>query len=133
MRRRLLKKGDRIQLEVRTIGGWKGFGTVTEDQRTVYDGVWFAKDGDDPGDLLYGHCCACPHEVALMRRPHSPRASGRRLAALVKANALEPPGLRQKRFIRPKGVLAGAFVVSVVYVVTAIGLCGGLRSFRTVR
>jgi hypothetical protein len=52
------------------MGGWKGFGTVTEDQLAKRDGVWFVKDGEDP--KFYGHNCACSHEVALVR-PRHPR------------------------------------------------------------
>ena len=56
-----LKKGDRIRLKVRTISGWKGTGTVIEDQIT--DTVLFRRDGKREGDK----CSACREEVALMR------------------------------------------------------------------
>lgn len=64
---RLLKKGDRIRLKVRTFGGWKGTATVTTDQVSADDVVWFRKDGSDPDSYLAGRCCACRHEVALVR------------------------------------------------------------------
>ena len=47
MNRKLLKKGDRIRLKVRTIGGWKGTATVTADEQLGSDLVQFRKDGDD--------------------------------------------------------------------------------------
>jgi hypothetical protein len=66
---KLLKKGDRIRLKVRTIGGWKGTATVTEDQISPDVTVWFRKDGSDPDDWMADRCCACRHEVAVMRKP----------------------------------------------------------------
>jgi len=59
---RLLKKGDRIRLKVRTIFGWKGTGTVTEDQLHADDNVYFRKDGG-----IGERNGARRHEVALMR------------------------------------------------------------------
>ena len=66
MARRLLKKGDRIRLKVRTVCGWKGMGVVVEDQFVRGGLVRFRKEGDDPG-LLHDHNVACDHEVALLR------------------------------------------------------------------
>ena len=65
-----LKKGDRIRLRTRTFGGWKGKGTVIEDQIT--DIVLFCRDGEKEGDK----CSACREEVALMRdqTPYMPTA-----------------------------------------------------------
>ena len=57
-----LKKGDRIRLKVRTMGGWKGIGVVTQDQSASDDAVWFRKT--DTGER---HCSACRHEVAKIR------------------------------------------------------------------
>lgn len=64
---RLLRKGDRIRLKVPTIAGWRGKATVTLDQCKPDDLVVFAKDGDDPEDPMKNRCCACRHEVALLR------------------------------------------------------------------
>ena len=65
----LLKKGDRIRLKVRTILGWKGYGTVSEDQLHADSTVWFSRDGDDPEDIMFGRSAACRHEVAKVRVP----------------------------------------------------------------
>lgn len=64
----LLRKGDRIRLKVRTVGGWKGTATVTEDQTALAGPVWFRKDGSEPGDGLAGRCSACCHEVEAIRK-----------------------------------------------------------------
>ena len=64
---KLLKKGDRIRLKVRTIGGWKGTGTVTEDQAYGSDTIWFRKDGGRADN-----CAAGRHEVALIRTRGEP-------------------------------------------------------------
>lgn len=65
---KLLKKGDRIRLKVRTMAGWKGTGTVMEDQITADGGVRFIKDGAEPGTLEYEiGCDACRHEVEVLR------------------------------------------------------------------
>ena len=58
-----LKKGDRIRLKVRTLGGWKGTGIVVEDQAHPNDGVRFIKDGESAPTCS----SACRHEVAKMR------------------------------------------------------------------
>jgi hypothetical protein len=60
-----LKKGDRIRLNVYTISGWKGLGTVTEDQ--VDDTVTFRRDGEDPESWFSGRSCAMRHEVSVVR------------------------------------------------------------------
>ena len=71
MARRLLKKGDRIDLKVRfPLSGWKGRGAVTEDQYPEHGTVVFRKDGD-PDNGCYDKCCAGSDEVAL-RRDQSP-------------------------------------------------------------
>lgn len=62
---KLLKKGDRIRLKVRLITGWKGVGTVINDQLSENDSVKFKRDGFD--DFL--GCLAGRHEVALIRKP----------------------------------------------------------------
>ena len=66
MGRRLLKKGDKIRLKVRTCSGWKGFGTVTQDQVYKDDAILFSKDDQELG---FGNerNSACSHEVALLR------------------------------------------------------------------
>jgi len=68
-----LKKGDRIRLKVRTIGGWKGIGTVMEDEVVAGRGVRFIKDGAEPGSLdsILG-CDACRHEVVVLRSNAKP-------------------------------------------------------------
>jgi hypothetical protein len=60
-----LKKGDRIRLKVRTISGWKGTGTVSEDQ--IDDTIFFHKDGEDINSWIGGRNCACRHEAAKLR------------------------------------------------------------------
>jgi len=60
---KLLKKGDRIRLKVRTIFGWKGIGTVIEDQLHENSAVRFKKDENGSNN-----CTACRHEVAKMRK-----------------------------------------------------------------
>lgn len=67
MKRRLLKKGDRIRLTVRLVSGWKGNGTVRLDQRHHDDMVSFYKDGDD---LLIGYAAAT--QLALLRNQSPP-------------------------------------------------------------
>ena len=62
---KLLKKGDRIRLKVRTISGWKGLGTVSEDQMDNI--IAFFKDGEDHESSLLGHNYAMRHEVAVIR------------------------------------------------------------------
>ncbi len=66
MAAKLLKRGDRIRLKVRTIDGWKGVGIVTEDQLTVNSTVVFHKEDNNcpPDSIWYGRCFACRHEVA---------------------------------------------------------------------
>ena len=64
---KLLTIGTRIRLKVRTLGGWKGTATVTEDQLFPDDGVWFRPDGEDPDNWLTGRCVACRHEVSILR------------------------------------------------------------------
>ena len=63
VKRRLLRKGDRIRLKTRTLCGWKGLGSVMQDQHTTEETVWFRKDGYGSA----GKCCACSHEVSLLR------------------------------------------------------------------
>jgi len=58
-----LRKGDRIRLKARTMSGWKGTGTVVEDQRIGNPSVQFVKDGDTP-EIPSG---ALRHEVAKLR------------------------------------------------------------------
>ena len=65
MARRRLKTGDRIRLKVRTLGGWKGTGTVVCDMAHEDDVVLFAKDGQERRDWL--PCVAARHEVSLLR------------------------------------------------------------------
>lgn len=67
MSRRLLRKGDRIRLKHRTMFGWKGIGIVTENQMENADVVWFAKEGENPEDCMYGRNVACSYEVILIR------------------------------------------------------------------
>lgn len=66
---KLLKKGDRVRLKVRTLFGWKGKGTVIRDQLTKDSGVTFRKDGDDEHEVHEYEIGteACRHEVAVMR------------------------------------------------------------------
>lgn len=63
---KLLKKGDRIRLKVRTMGGWTGTATVTEDQLMPDHPVFFRKDGDAE-NWLNDRCCAGRHEVSVIR------------------------------------------------------------------
>ena len=63
----LLKVGDRIRLKVPLMSGWKGCGTVREDQLHESHGVEFVKDGHEPGNWD-GHGSACRHEVAVLRK-----------------------------------------------------------------
>ena len=64
---RLLRKGDRIRLKVRTLDGWKGEAIVVEDQLSVADRlVTFRPLGSDP-EMPPG--LAMRHEVALIRYP----------------------------------------------------------------
>jgi hypothetical protein len=59
---RLLRTGDRIQLKVPTIGGWKGEAVVTQGQCSLNDRmIYFRRDGS-PDDG-----CAMRHEVRLIR------------------------------------------------------------------
>jgi hypothetical protein len=62
---RLLKKGDRIRLKVRTMAGWKGLGTVSADQHPYNDTIVFFRDGKSP---IYDRCIAARREVALVRK-----------------------------------------------------------------
>lgn len=75
MARRLLKKGDKIRLKVPTLGGWKGYATVMEDQLHKDDGVWFRKDDADQDDFFADKCSACSHEVALRRQTTKRKSS----------------------------------------------------------
>jgi hypothetical protein len=59
-----LKKGDRIRLKVRTISGWEGIGTITEDQEG--DSISFRKDGGTEENNR-----AMRHEVTLLKRTPS--------------------------------------------------------------
>jgi hypothetical protein len=65
---RTLRKGDRIRIKVRLLNGWKGFGTVSEDQKSPDDLVWFAQDGEDPDDPLYGKSVVCREQCVKVRR-----------------------------------------------------------------
>lgn len=60
-----LSRGDGIRLKVRTISGWKGTGTVVEDQVDCDDGVIFVKDAS-VREWPFTH--ACRHEVARISR-----------------------------------------------------------------
>ena len=64
-----LKKGDRIRMKVPLMGGWKGCGTVSEDQ--ISDSkdavVWFFKDGQDITDRSLGRNAACRHEISKIK------------------------------------------------------------------
>jgi hypothetical protein len=75
---KLLKQGDRIRLNVRTLAGWKGMGTVPEDQLSEGDVVEFVKDADvctDPPSVP-ARCSAMRDEVTLVRNPrYSPSPS----------------------------------------------------------
>jgi hypothetical protein len=60
-----LKKGDRIRLKVMTLSGWKGFGTVIEDQSLFSESIRFRKDSTPPwtAEGAIG-CGAMRHEVS---------------------------------------------------------------------
>jgi len=62
-----LKKGDRIRLKSPTALGWKGSGTVSQDQAEPDGVVWFSRDGDDPSSIAFGKCAAMRHEVSKLR------------------------------------------------------------------
>jgi hypothetical protein len=65
---KLLKKGDRIRLNVRTIAGWKGKGTVMQDQKTPESSVRFIKDGTHLESIEYEIGCeALRREVSMLR------------------------------------------------------------------
>jgi hypothetical protein len=57
-----LKKGDRIRLNTRTISGWKGIGTITEDQEQEEAAISFRKDGGTEENNR-----AMRHEVTLLK------------------------------------------------------------------
>ena len=63
-----LKKGDKIRLNKRTIGGWKGIGTVIENQIYSSDLVWFIKEEPDEDDFFDKKCCALRQEVSKIRK-----------------------------------------------------------------
>lgn len=62
-----LNAGDRIRLKVRTIGGWKGKGTVLTDQEN--GGPWaLVRFRPDDGNDWSGHgFIACRFQVAKLR------------------------------------------------------------------
>lgn len=62
-----LKTGDRIRLKSPTALGWKGIGTVSQDQSDGDGIVWFSRDGDDPSSIAFGKCAAMRHEVSKLR------------------------------------------------------------------
>lgn len=63
MKRKLFKKGEKLRLKVPLLSGYKGIGTVTEDQDSQDDNVCFERD-DIPGSK----CRARPYEVSCYRR-----------------------------------------------------------------
>ena len=71
-----LKKGDRIRVKVRLLGGWKGFGTVsaTPTSNSPDAVVWFFKDGQDTTDPFLGRNAACRHEVAAVKSSNNTQA-----------------------------------------------------------
>jgi hypothetical protein len=58
---RLLKKGDRVRLNVETISGNKGLGTVIDDQLSQHGTVWMILDGRK------GRTCCGREEISLLR------------------------------------------------------------------
>lgn len=60
---RLLKKGDTIKIKVATIFGWKGFGTVVEDQLSRDNRVIVYSENDTENE----RCIAMRHEVQLIK------------------------------------------------------------------
>ena len=64
---KMLKIGDKIKLKTPLLSGWKGIGTVAEDQLEKDGIVAFTKDDDDLGSR-FGLCFAMRHQVSLMRK-----------------------------------------------------------------
>jgi len=64
-----LKKGDQARLKVRTMAGWKGMVTITEDQR--FPGpdevILFSRNDTPEGWKNQGSCMR--HELAIPRKP----------------------------------------------------------------
>jgi len=65
---RLLRKGDRIRLKVRTAWGWKGEAIVVRDQLGPDDIIAWRRIDDEN----YNRCpgIACRHEVSLIKNPN---------------------------------------------------------------
>lgn len=70
MNRNMIKKGDRIRLKTRLLGGWKGLGWATMDQTTNSPDaiIYFVKAGDDPDYSLHSRNCALRSEVAKIQK-----------------------------------------------------------------
>lgn len=66
--RRLLKKGERIRLKVRTFSGWKGVGIVADDESPHESGL-IAFYKLVPGEHHPDRCFALRDQVALIRKP----------------------------------------------------------------
>ena len=61
MKKRKFKVGDTVRAKVRTMGGWKGIGIVTQ-VSFCGDHIDIIKDGGE-GEALFG-----PHEISLVKR-----------------------------------------------------------------
>ena len=73
---KMLKKGDRIQLLIPLLDGYKGKGTVLEDQCRCDDKCIITFVGDDlldPPRTEYDRtrCMACRDDVELLEEPRS--------------------------------------------------------------
>jgi hypothetical protein len=76
--RRLLKKGDRVRTKTHTIGGWKGTGTVLEDETERGRVIKLQADTPVRRDDRDRMVMFCDFEVTLLRTQRS--AKGKRTA-----------------------------------------------------